>query len=322
MTAKKNTGGTYIFLGPEAGRKKAAIEGVRKKISVNGTYEETVLYADEMTADQITGIVQNRSLFTELRLFIIKNAELIKKDKEVSLIASCIKNLEPGTTLILFSDANKLSSGLDNICPKENRKVYYELSPDEKSDWVFSCFRNEGYNIDPDGIETILELVENDTEILQHECSRIMSFFTKDRSIRADDIEEWLSHSREETASSLFSRIAAGDFSKAAESLHSINENPKYVFAGLMGCFKNLREYLAFSGNGESSYSIFLKMRVFSPKAKEDLINAASRYTPGGVDNCLALTAEYDLRTSVYGTAWKSVLMDMYLLKILQLGNK
>jgi len=321
MTAKKIIGGAYIFLGPETGRRNAAIEAVRKNLNAHGKPEETVLYYDEMNADQISDLVQNRSLFTELRLFIIKSAELIKKERDITIITNCMKELESGTAMILVSDAVKLAAGLDNICPRDNRKVFYELQHDEKSDWVFSCFRNEGYNIDPDGIETILELVENDTEVLKRECLRLMSFLPKDRIIGAEDAEEWLSHSREETPSSLFSRIADGDYSRAVESLHTINQNPKYIFGSLAGCFKKLREYLTFLESGESNNSIFIKMRVFVPKLKIDLINAAGRYKLSVIDKCLALTAEYDAITTASGSEWKSILMDKYLLNILNLAK-
>ncbi|MCL2128182.1 MAG: DNA polymerase III subunit delta, partial [Treponema sp.] len=175
-----NTGG-YIFLGPEIGKKQDAIDGIRKRLSANGPPEEWVFYAGDTPAGQIAGVVQNHSLFAQSRLFIIKNADQIKKNDEAALIASCINGLEPSSVLILVSDEFRIASGLDGAVPGENRKVFYELFENEKSEWVRSFFRRAGRGIDQDGVDTILELVENNTEALRRECSRLVFFLPAGR---------------------------------------------------------------------------------------------------------------------------------------------
>ena len=206
----------YIFLGPEIGKKQDAIGDIRKKLSTNRPPEETVFYAVETDAITIANAVQNHSLFAQSRLFIVKNAERITKKDESALIASCMEELESDTTMVLVSDEFRLNAALDSCCPKENRKVFYELFENEKGEWVRSFFKREGRSIDPGAVDMILEMVENNTEALRRECSRLLLFLPKDRPVKAEDIEQWLSHSREESAfTTLFSRIAAGDLAKS-----------------------------------------------------------------------------------------------------------
>ncbi|GHV93737.1 DNA polymerase III subunit delta [Spirochaetia bacterium] len=335
------TAGAYIFLGLELGKKQDAVDEIRKKIAgdvagngaanssgtaggvaANGavnSVEETVFYAGETSAGPITDAVQNHSLFAESRIIIVKNAELIKKKDEVDLLASCMKNIEAGTVLILLSDENKLAAGLDNAVPKENRRVFYELFESEKTEWLRSFFRREGYTIDADGIETILEMVENNTEAMRRECSRLMLFLPKDRTVTAEDIEKWLSHSREESAFTLFSRIAAGDLSKALESLHTLlaaKESGQGILAGLAWCFRKLRDYLALVEAGTADNIGLRNIGLASPKLRDEYAAAARRYNSSGADACLALTAEYDslLRSPV--SVMEDVLMDAYIIKI------
>jgi DNA polymerase-3 subunit delta len=322
MTAKKSICGAYIFIGPENGKKQAAINELRKKMSEP---EETVFYAGETPAAQIVSIVQNHSLFAQSRLFIIKNADQIK-EKEAALIASCMKELEDDTIVILVSDEIKLAAGLMNACPKEKQQIFYELFENQKSEWVRSFFLDEGYRIEPDGIDTILEFVANDTESLRRECSKLMLFLPKDRPASAEDVEQWLVHSREETPFSLFSRIAAGDTSRAVESLHTMlaaGESVTGILAGLAACYKKLRDYLALLENGEpNNVDTVKKIGVFMPKAKTDYVNAARRCSAAHINTCLALTAEYDIQTRGASDAlWKSVLMDVYLLKVMGNGE-
>jgi len=318
--------GAYIFLGPETGKKQDAIEEIRKKIASSGDSaakgppEETVFYAGETPLVDIANAVQNHSLFAQSRLFMIKNAEQIKKKEDTALIASCMRKLESDTVLILLSDEFKLAAGLDDCAPRENRRVFYELFESEKSEWLRSFFTRAGYRIDPDGIDVILEMVENNTDALRRECSRLMFFLPKDRPATAADIDKWLSHNREESAFTLFSRIAAGNTSKAVESLHTLlaaKESVPAILAGLAWCFRKLRDYLSLVRNGEPNNFELKKIGLSSPKARDDYAAAARRYTISAADACLALTAEYDILTRASGAALEAVLMDVYLLKII-----
>jgi len=314
----------YIFLGPEIGKKQDEIGQIKKKLSANGgaAYEETVFYAGETPITNIVNIIQNHSLFAQSRLFIIKNAEQIKKKDETDAVASCMKELEPDTALIFVSDEFRLSSGLDNACPKENRKIFYEMFEREKSAWVRSFFQRAGREIDPSGVDAILELVENNTDAMQRECSRLVFFLPKDHPANAQDVEQWLSHSREESAFTLFARIASGDSSKAIESLHTLlgaKESPVGILAGLAWSFRKLRDYLALSENGEPD-NFELKKIGLSTVSKNNYAAAARRYNARDVENCLAVTAEYDILTRASGPALEETLMDVYILKIMNPG--
>ena len=312
--------GAYVFLGPELGRKQDDIDAIRKK---NPGAEETVFYAGETPVNLMTAAIQNHSLFSASRLFLIKNADQITKKNEVDLLASCMENLEEDTALILISEETKLAAGLDNAVPKENRRIFYELFESEKSEWLRSFFQREGFKIDSEGIETILELVENNTEALRRECSRLMLFLSKDRPVQAKDVEKWLSHSREESAFTLFSRIAAGDLSKALESLHTLlaaKETAQGILAVLAWCFRKLRDYLALLERGGADNFELRKIGLAAPKARDDYAAAARRFGAGAADACLALTAEYDILIRSSGTALVEILMDAYLVKLFKNG--
>jgi DNA polymerase-3 subunit delta len=306
-----------LFLGPELGKKQDAINEIRRSLS--GTPEETSFYAGETPVSQMTAVLRNGSLFADSRLFLIKNAEFIKKKDEVELLASYIAAPQDDTALILVSETTGLAKGLEDAVKRENRKIFYELFENEKREWVASFFRREGFSLDPGAIETILELVENNTDALRRECSRLMLFFGRDTVIRAGDVEERLSHTREESTFTLFSRIAAGDAAKGFESLHTLlsaKEAPQSILAGLAWCFRKLRDYLSLAGAGKLNDFELRKIGLSAPKARDDYAKAAGRYDFAGAESCLALTAEYDILLRASGTAFESILMDLYVLKI------
>jgi len=321
-TAKKAAAasGAYIFLGPEIGKKQDETELIKKKLLESGTYEETVFYAGETPLTTIVNTIQNHSLFSEARLFIIKNAEEIKKRDEINAVINCMNDLDPGDALILVSDEFRLSAGLDDACPRENRKVFYEMFEKEKSAWVRSFFQRAGLEIDPSGVDVVLELVENNTDAMRRECSRLAFFLPKDRPARAEDVEQWLAHSREESAFTLFARIASGDSSKAIESLHTLlaaKESPIAVLGGLAWCFRKLRDYLALAEYGEPD-NFELKKIGLSAVSKNNYAAASRRYNISDVEKCLALTAEYDISLRASGPALEETLMDVYILKVMK----
>jgi DNA polymerase-3 subunit delta len=251
MAASSNI---YILLGPELGKKQDFLNSIRSKFP---GAEEHIFYTGETAVSLIADAVLNISLFCESKIIIIKNAEMLKKKDEIELLASCIKNMEDNTVLVLLSDEIKLAASLEDIflqngIPKNNRQVFYEMFEKEKSEWLMSFFRREGFNIGKECVDAILELVENNTEALKRECSRLINF-AKGKTINLSLVEEWLSHNREESAFTLFSRIAAGNLSKALESVSvmlAAKESSQGILAGLAWCFRKLNDYLSLQDTG------------------------------------------------------------------------
>jgi len=317
----------YIFLGPELGKKQDAVDAIKKK---SGGAEITVFYAGETSVSIIADTLLNISLFADKRIVIIKNAELFKKKDEIELLASCVENMDNDTALIFLSDEIKLAAALDDIVPKANRQVFYEMFEREKTEWLTSFFRREGVNIDKDCVNTILELVENNTDALKRECSRLIVFlkgqpdFAEGR-LTPNMAEKWLSHNREESAFTLFNRIACGDLSRALESMAvmlAAKESSHAILAGLAWCFRKLGDYLTLMETGNANNSFELKkIGLSSPKAKDEYAAAARRYNAESVEACLALTAEYDtlLRSPVF--IMENILMDRYILALVKHGS-
>jgi DNA polymerase-3 subunit delta len=308
----------FLFLGPELGEKNDAAEGIRQSLRQAAAPEETSFYATETSVSDMAAALRNGSLFSDTRLFFIKDAEAIKKKDEIELLASYMKSPQAGTVLVLISEETRLAKGLEDPVPAKNRHIFWELFEDRKTEWVRAFFRREGCRIDEDGVGAILELVENNTEALRRECGRLVLFLGKDKLIGAADVDEWLSHTREESAFTLFSRIAAGDLSRSVESLHALlgaKEAPPAILAGLAWCFRKLRDYQALVESGNVSDFEFKKIGLGSLKARKDYSEAGRRYGYGAGDRLLALAAEYDIRLRSGGTALEEILMELFLYK-------
>ena len=313
----------YIFIGPEEGRKQEAVDKVVSLFKSAQQAEEYVLYADETPASAIIETLQNQGLFAEARIVIVKNAEAIKKKEDVEKIVSWTLSSDNSSALILLSDEIKLAAEFDKA--KVNKQVFYELSENEKISWVRDFFKHEGFSIDGDSIDTILEMVENNTDALKRECSLLVNFLPKGKPVNSEDIEKWLSHNREESPFTLFSRIAAGDLARSLESMSimlAAKKKASEIMASLAWCFRRLSDYLMLAeSGGANNYAELKKIGLSSPKTKSDCIAAARRYDSDAVEACLALTAQYDILMRSPSADLESVLMDRYILAIVNAGN-
>jgi len=335
MTGKKSLAASknvFIFLGPELGKKQDAVKEIKEKFP---GAEEFSFYSGESPVSEIADTLLNISLFADSRIVILKNAEHLKKKDEIELLASCVKNMENSTALILLTDEIKLPSGLEDAflnagVPKTGIKIFYEMFEREKSEWLVSFFRREGFNINKECVNMILELVENNTEALKRECTRLIQFkhannTEGDKNITAEDVEKWLSHNREESAFTLFSRIASGDLTKALESISVMllaKESAQGILSGLAWCFRKLGDYLSLieAGNADNSFEL-RKIGLSSPKVKDDYIAASRRYSIDSAEACLALTAECDMLLRSPAAALENILMDRYILSVINAGN-
>jgi DNA polymerase-3 subunit delta len=319
-------GRSYLYLGPEIGEKQDAIAELKRRLggkAGEAAVETLSFYAGETPVTDMVAILRNGSLFSDARLFLIKNAECLKssesvrKKEEVELLASYMAAPQDDTVLVLVSEEIKLDSRLEKAADPNNKRIFWELFENRKAEWVEGYFRREGFPITAEGIGAVLELVENNTDALRRECSRLMLFLGKDRAVDAADVEKWLSHTREESAFTLFSKIASGDLTRSVEILHTLlasKESAQSIVACLVFCFRRLRDYRRLRDAGVSDEFEFKKIGLASSRARKDYAAAAERGLDPG--RCLALSAEYDFRIRSTGTASEAVLMDLLVCKL------
>jgi DNA polymerase-3 subunit delta len=315
-------GSCYLFLGPEFGEKQDAINEIRRNVTARfgAPGEETSFYAGETPVNDMVSALRNGSLFADSRLFFIKNAEALKKKDDLALLASYMSSPQDDTILILMSDAVGLDKTLEKAAGGQKR-IFWELFENKKTEWVANFFRRENFRIDEGGINAILELVENNTDSLRRECSRLMLFLGKDRAVGEAEVENWLAHTREESAFTLFSRIAQGDLTRSVETAHALlaaKEAPAAILAALASCFRKVRDYAALSaaGGDEGEYKKIGVGSAYS-RVRKDYAAAEKRYGSAGSGACLSLTADFDMRIRSSGSGFEQILMDQYLCEII-----
>ncbi len=318
-------GQAFLLTGPEFGEKNDYIEEIKSSlIKKFGSVEQYLFYASETPAFEFMSILQNESLFSEANFVLVKNAESLKKKEEVQIVADWVKSPSSGNSvLVLVSDEISVDSKIEKAFPPANKKIFWEMYEDKKLPWLKSFFSKNGYSLTDEAGSLILELIENNTAALKNECSRFFVCFPKGTQITEDEVDQILTHTREENAFSLFEVIVNSKFqknerfAKALEILEKIRlskENSSVlIIAALSSCFRKVVLFHTLQSSNQTD-DFNLKINGFSSaKIKKQYSSAAKVYSRGQAVGILSILAETDMNIRASGT----FLEDVYLKKML-----
>ncbi len=308
----------WLLSGPEAGERKTFLKQLINRLSdsFGEKPEQHRFYPFESSVSEILSLIKNGSLFSAWKLIIIGQAEQLKKadiDELKAYLASPVKD----AVIIFISDETSLKNNLAKIIPKENQKIFWELFDGQKKGWLSGFFRNRRIEIDPDAVELLLTLIENNTSDMKRECEKLAIFFGEGASISKAEIENFFYHGKEENAFSLFNRIAFGDFSAAVEIMQKImlgNEtNTVQLFGGLLWQLRNLQGIASDISGGESFQSACFKNNIRGKKAQAVYSEALKHYSEKNIRDIISLTADYDIKLRTARNELREITAQMYL---------
>ncbi|MBO4726913.1 MAG: DNA polymerase III subunit delta [Spirochaetaceae bacterium] len=316
----------YLFTGPEAGERSDAVNELLKVYEKKlGSIDVHRFYAAETSVADVISLLMNGSLFASFRFVVLNNAEAVKKKEDIELISEWLASNDGNSALVLLSDEISVEKKLENLVPKENKKIFWELFQDKKESWVRSLFQRNGFRITDDAIEAVLELCENDTASLKRECERFFVCFEKDHVISAEDVENLLSHNREENAFTLFDAMTeqcppAERLENSLDILQKIRLSKESdsikIIAGLTYSYRKLLTWISLAENG--IYDNFqLKIKGFGSKKMQDEYRRAARlWNKDDTAQILALLAKTDISLRSGGAVFEDTLLQMLVYSI------
>ena len=307
----------YLYTGPEFGERKDAVDTVKKSLAkrFGNNIDNHLYYLLETPFGEVMTILQSGTLFSDGVCVVCKNAELIKKKDDIKMISDWLDNSDESSTLILISDEVTVDNKLEKLIPGEHRKKFWEMFEDRKLSWVLNYFRKNGFLIENNAAELILDLVENNTQALKNECSRFFLCFPKDHEITEEDVESIVSHNKEENAFTLFGEIANSGaapevrFEKALEILQKIrlskDNSSVMIIAGLASCF---RKVVLWHDKGDAAFSGKLMQKQYR--------NAAKIWTKSQATGILANLAATDMEIRSSGSFLEDVILQKMIYEI------
>lgn len=320
----------YLYNGPEFGKRNEAVAAVKSALKKKyASVDEYVFYLVETPFAQAMTTLQDGSLFSDATCVEIRGCEAIKNKSDIQMITDWLeKNPSDSSTLILVSDETSVDAKLKKAVPASNQKQFWEMFESEKLPWIMNFFSKNGYSLDQDAAELILEMVENNTEAMRNECSRFFIVFPQGSTITAENVEQILEHNREETPFTLFNKMT--DVSKQpAERLESAlsvlqklrlskENNSVMLLAGLTSCFRKLQTWHKVMAENPYADDFTLKTNGFGAKMmQKQYRNAAKLWSAGQTAAVLALISSTDMQIRNGGTLLEDVMLQKALYEII-----
>jgi DNA polymerase-3 subunit delta len=296
-----------LFLGPEEGEKRAAVEEIRVALKNDhgDGLEEHSFYAFETPADHVVTLLQNGSLFGTGTLVRYRSVEHLKRKDEIEPLIAYSKSPSTDSVLIMESPEVSVAKGLEQAAGSRNKRIFWEMFDDQKQGWLQGYFRRRKVSIEPDAVELMLELVQNNTIELRQEADRLISF-VGDR-ITVDDVDQYIYHAREENIFSLFDAFMSEDLDHALDILGKLMADTEaiQIVIGLSWQFDRLYHLQALREAGVVEKNLFQELgrvtgqRVNSKRVQKNLTAAMRRYSPHECSAIKVLIGEIDalLRT-------------------------
>lgn len=329
--------GVYLLLGPEKGLKE---EYIRKLKADLGSCEVSKFYGFEDYEAELFAQLNNNDLFADHKLVVLEQMQEIKAKDKVKALAEYIKKPSDCATFVMTSDELFVAPEIMGSVPEKNVVRFYEMFEGKKEEWLRSFFRRNSLSIDSAACNAIIEKVENNIHDFENVCSQLVVYLSTvpgKTSVTADDVDDYLVHTREETDFSLFAYVARGRLDSALECLHTLlrtKDSASVIamcasrlatyFRRALSVQMNSKKGLGMGTKGYEDGSAFTTKYfegdrpVTRLKDKEVYRDACRLYGVRDMERILVTLAEYDIRIKESGTAVQQTVMEKCLVDVIK----
>ena len=331
-------GHSYLLLGPEKGLKEDFIKELHSQI---GDCEVSRFYSFEDYEEELYAQLNNSDLFAPHRLVLLDEVQDIKTADKVKPLVEYIRNPSDCATLVMTSTelyVNSSVMGAVEAQGKDYVKKFYEMFENRKSEWLSSYFRRNGLGIENKAVTAIIERVENNIQDFENTCSQMIIYLKTipdKTTVAYDDVEEFLTHTREENEFSLFSYIARLKLESALECLHTLLRTKDAATVTAM-CASRLstffRRALSVQMNIKAGLGAGFRRGedaafttayyagdrpINMPKDREVYRDCCSNYTQKDMERVLVTLSEYDIKIKEAGSGVQDVVMERCIMDII-----
>ncbi len=313
-----------LFLGPEEGDKRGAVQDLRKVMQKHhgDGLEEYSYYAFETPATDVVALLRNGSLFGSAVVVRYRGVEALKRKEDTRILAEYVQNPNPAALLIMESSEVNVHDSLKKAAGSSNTRIFWEMFENQKHGWLMSHFRRMDVRIEADAVELLLELVDNNTMDLRMEADRLIACVGN--VITYDDVDQYVYHGREESVFTLADAVLSRDLEHSLDILSKliVLTDPVQILLGLAWQFERLHYLQLLRSSGVTEKELFPEMlraghKVTSKRQQRSLQEASKRYSLESCNGIRILTGDTDALLRTVPTPLHRGILEQYLYSVI-----
>jgi DNA polymerase-3 subunit delta len=297
--------GVWLLMGPEAGQRDEfiATEIRALRAASGGEPEVHKRYYPENKIGELVGLLSTPSLFSQARAAVLYGIDLVKAKDEAAMLTEFAADPPPDSLLFLVTEATRLDGvegGKIEKALEGRKKVFWELYESDKRRWAQRFVQSRGLSIEQDAIELFLELSEGSTDAMGTCLAALCAYKGEGARISLTDVEDLVAHGREESAFTIFDRIADGKLPQALEALGKYlfmkSGDAAQLLSGLSLSFRRMLAWHRMRDSGAGAEEAWLRSGVKGKRMGESYARAARRYQREDVERIVAEINRADAR--------------------------
>jgi DNA polymerase-3 subunit delta len=268
--SRRETAPLYVLYGEEDYLIEDILKNIERLIFCQGLKDLNyqLFYADEAQATEIINAALTLPMLAPKRLIVVKSIQKMNP-QQLKKISDYATKPSPTSVLVLIGD--KLDNRKAWLKSMESFGVvvrFYPLYEQQLTSWIKMRVKEEGYRINSEAVQILLDLTGNDLATLNNQLEKLFAYKAQEKAIFAEDVEMAAGQVRQYN---IFELVEAIGNKRLDRALHILSEilahgEPPSVILALAS--RQLRQIwrakdMLSSGNSWDTISRQLKIRRF-----------------------------------------------------------
>ena len=265
-------------------------------------FDLETFYGADLNLERFISSCQAYPLLAPRRFVILKEADRLQTPAAKSLI-EYLKRPSASTLLLVLAGnldtRNLLRKHFESLKQKTVWAVaFYPLSGYQLRAWLQSQLQQDGFRVDHDAMQHLLEYLAGDTRNTQQELNKLKLFMGNDPHIRMDDVLEMVGETTTHSGFGLSIAITSGNLPESLAILDRLLQRGDVPIM-LLGIISDRLRRLVLGGErlagGEDPDAVSRGLKVFW-KEKEQFLHQSRTLSPRQLAEGLLECQETDKR--------------------------
>lgn len=270
---------------------------------VEKEFNQVVLYGRDTAAATVVNCSKQFPMVGERQLVVLREAQDmdIKKEENLNLLLSYIKNPQPSTILVICHKYKAPPAKLLKVLTASDKAVTIESKrkyDNEMPAWIATQVKSSGYSISDKAAIMLVEYLGNNLEKINNELGKLYINLRKDKVITEDIIELNIGISKDYNIFEFQRALAKKNVLKTNQIANhfSLNPNENSIFKTIPMLFSFFSKVLLIHSLPDKSEASILSKAKLSNFTKQDYIDAYRNYNAQKVQEIIGWLRECNVR--------------------------